>query len=171
MTTVDWMGRYRRLIETLVRHRNAFARVMNTKTEFQEQLSLSILEWEVLEYIIEHEADDSSMSRLSERLIIPPSSFSKITRTLCDLDLIAKYRMVGNNKNIILKPTEEGKLFYTAHSEKLQNTIFGEFFDALADFSDEELDRIARAVAALTPSTDAEKNGDRAKEYRLVRQE
>ena len=157
------MGRYRQLIETLVKHRNAFARVMNNKTESYDGTSISILEWEVLEYIIEHENDDSSMSQLSNRLSIPPSSLFKLSKTLCDYDLVAKYQMVGNKKNVILKPTEKGLDYYIKHAETLNNTIFGKFFEELSEFSDEQIEHIIRAIETITPSTDNNSNSGSGK--------
>lgn len=155
---INWMGRYRQLVETLVRHRNAFARVMNNKTENYEGISVSILEWEVLEYIIEHENDDSSMSQLSSRLCIPPSSLFKLSKTLCDYGLVAKYQMVGNKKNVILKPTEKGLDYYIKRAELLNDSIFGKFFDELSEFNDEQLEHITRAIDILTPLTDNNSN-------------
>ena len=157
---INWMGRYRQLVETIVKHRNAFARVMNSKTEQYEEVSVSILEWEVLEYIIEHENDDASMAQLSNRLCIPPSSLFKLSKTLCNYGLVAKYQMVGNKKNVILKPTEKGLNYYINRAEMLNDSIFGQFFEELSEFSDEELAHIVRAIDILTPLTDISANPD-----------
>lgn len=165
MDNICWMGRYRRLIESIVKHRNAFARVMNTKTEQHDEISLSIVEWEVLEYVIEHESDDSSMAQLSERLIIPNSSFSKITKTLCAYGLIEKYQMVNNRKNIILKPSEYGRRFYLERSAALREQMFDAFFKALEGVSDENLEQFALALDILTPSVAPET------EYVLIKRE
>ena len=151
MAVTEWMGRYRGLIETIVRHRNAFSRIMNTKTERSGDISLSIIEWEVLEYIIEHENDDSSMVQLSDRLMISPSSFSKICRTLLDAQLIERYRLEGNRKSIILKPSKAGIDFYKTWAHQLGTGIFAEFFKELDKFSDEDLQNIAAAIDAITP--------------------
>lgn len=163
-----WMGRYRHLIETIVRHRNAFSRVMNNKTEHYNDVSLSIIEWEVLEYIIEHEDDDSSMAQLSERLMIPASSFSKISQALCGYGLIAKYQMVGNKKNIILKPTDLGLKYYRDRSSLLIELIFGDFFKELEGFSDDELEHIANAIEILTPLPDDSLPQENAEGRRLI---
>ncbi len=165
MDSVSWMGRYRHLIESIVRHRNAFARVMNTRTEKYNDISMSIVEWEVLEYIIEHEDDDSSMARLSERLMIPSSSFSKISKTLCSYGLLEKYQMVSNRKNIILKPSEFGRKFYHDRASELKEQIFDAFFKELEGVSDEDLNHFAAALDAISPSEDVEK------ERKLIKRE
>lgn len=165
VASVSWMGRYRHLIESIVRHRNAFARVMNAKTEKFGDISMSIVEWEVLEYIIEHENDDSSMAQLSERLMIPSSSFSKISKTLCSYGLIEKYQMVNNRKNIILKPSDLGRKFYNDRASDLQEQIFDAFFKELENVSDEDLNHFAVALDAICPSEENEK------EYMLIKRE
>lgn len=142
------------MIEVLVRHRNAYARVQNSKTEMYGATSISILEWETLEYIIEHADDDASMIQLSERLAIPPSTLSKCSKTLCDCGLAAKYQMVGNRKNVILKPTTEGLSFYKEHSANLAKTIFGAFFSELDSLSDEDLEHVANALEHIAPSVE-----------------
>ena len=168
MAVTEWMGRYRGLIETIVRHRNAFARVMNTKTESSGNISLSIIEWEVLEYIIEHETDDSSMAQLSDHLMIPPSSFSKICRTLLNAGLIERYRMEGNKKNIILKPSRAGIAFYRDWAVQLDMGMFTKFFGELENFSDEDLRHIATAIESITPRIDDSDN-DTEKNRKLIK--
>lgn len=144
-----WMGRYRRLVEELVRHRNHYVRAVNSKTEENGDISISVLEWEMLEYIIEHDGEDFSMIRISEKLAIPQSSFSKFTRTLCGYGLLEKYRMVGNRKNIILRPTQKGIDFYNERVKDLLENVFGPFFKALDPLSDADVDRVADAITHL----------------------
>lgn len=143
------MGRYRRLVEELVRHRNHYVRAVNSKTEENGDISISVLEWEMLEYIIEHDGEDFSMIRISEKLAIPQSSFSKFTRTLCGYGLLEKYRMVGNRKNIILRPTQKGIDFYNERVKDLMENVFGPFFKALDPLSDADVDRVADAITHL----------------------
>ena len=144
------MGRYRPLIRAIVRNRNLFARAVNTKTENTGgDTSLTIQEWIVLEYVIENEDKEDSMVYIAERLGLAPSSFSKITHALCKSGLLAKYQMVGNKKNIIVRPTEEGRRFYLEHSAQLENTIFQEFFKELEGLSDEDLACVERAIGKM----------------------
>lgn len=146
---VSWMGRYRAVVEALVRHGNMIARVVNQKGEVYPGILLTQHEWQVLEYIIEHENDDSNMIRISERLAIPQSSFSKITKLLCEYHLIAKYRISGNRKNIILKSTEFGQEVYLHYSGIIQNGIFRQFFENLEPLSDDQLETFSQAIREL----------------------
>lgn len=144
------MGRYRPLIRAIVRNRNLFARAVNTRTENTGgDISLTIQEWIVLEYAIENEDREDSMICISERLGLAPSSFSKITHSLCRSGLLAKYQTVGNKKNVIVRPTEEGRAFYLEYSAQLEKTIFRGFFSELEGLSDENLACVERAIEKL----------------------
>ena len=108
----EWMGRYRPLVAELVRHTNIVQRALGIKSEIGEGISLSVQEWQVFEYIIEHADDDAHMNLISDRLGIPQSSFSKMIKTLCGCGLVDKYQMINNKKNIILRPSERGREIY-----------------------------------------------------------
>ncbi|MEN6340348.1 MAG: MarR family winged helix-turn-helix transcriptional regulator [Clostridiaceae bacterium] len=146
---VSWMGRYREIVAAFVRHGNTVARFLNTRGEIYPGIFLSHQEWQVLEYIIEHESDDSNMNRISERLAIPQSSFSKIIKLLYNYHLVAKYRITGNRKNIILKATEAGLKVYESYSEVIRNGAFEQLFETLSVLSDEELAIVVKAVNEL----------------------
>ena len=146
---VSWMGRYREIVAAFVRHGNTVARFLNTRGEIYPGIFLSHQEWQVLEYIIEHESDDSNMNRISERLAIPQSSFSKIIKLLCDYHLVAKYRLSDNRKNIILKATQAGIKVYESYSEVIRSGTFQRLFEALSVLSDEDLSIVAKALNEL----------------------
>lgn len=151
---ISWMGRYRAIVEALVRHGNIVARCVNIKGEIYPGIFLTQQEWQVLEYIIEHEDDDSNMIRISERLAIPQSSFSKITKTLYEYKLVARYRAAGNRKNIILKSTEKGQEIYTYYSNVISSGAFQQFFQNLESLSDEQLAIMTRALIELDNTID-----------------
>lgn len=151
----EWMGRYRPLVSALVRHTNINTKNMSNKMRLSDEIELTHQEWQVLEYIIEHEADDDRMIFISERLGIPQSSFSKTVKALCSYDLCEKYQMSGNRKNIILKPTEKGKEIYRDNSARLKNFAFQNFFDALEPLGDREIRLFIDALNILNKGLDA----------------
>lgn len=146
---ITWMGRYREIVEALVQHGNYCIRLANYKMNIGESILLTAQEWQVLEYIVEHEEDDHNMARLSERLVIPQSSFSKMSNKLVKYGLVEKYQIVGNRKSIILKASSAGKAFYTQVSERIRKTVFEDFFNELGGFSDEQLAQFVKAISAL----------------------
>ena len=145
----SWMGRYREIVAALVRHGNMAARSQFTRNEIYPGLSLTQQEWQVLEYIIEHETDDETMTQISECLCIPQSSFSKISKLLYEEKLIARYRVFGNRKNIVLKATPYGKEVYESYSQTIMTNVFQAFFENLRDITDADLAKLAHAIEEL----------------------
>ncbi len=156
----SWMGRYREIVAALVRHGNMAARSQFTRNEIYPGLSLTHQEWQVLEYIIEHETDDETMTQISDCLCIPQSSFSKISKLLYEEKLIARFRVFGNRKNIVLKATPYGKEVYESYSKTILNNVFQPFFDQLSGLSDADLATLAHAIQYLdqTVSNTTEKD-------------
>lgn len=147
--STDWMGRYRPLVAALVRHSNITQRIAGTRSPLAGGMQLSSQEWQVFEYILEHQNDDAHMNRISERLGIPQSSFSKIVKTLCGYGLVDKYQLAGNRKNIILRPSAKGCSVYSAHSSQVMAETFACFFDALDSLDDEDIAQFAKALDRL----------------------
>ena len=145
----EWMGRYRPLVAALVRHSNGVMRSQSTRREYPEGICLSSTEWQVLEYIVEHENDDDCMLFISERLSIPQSTFSKAVKTLSSLGLVDKYQMLSNKKNIILKPTKRGNEVYEERAKMIAEKNFRAFFEALEDISDKDLETMVNAINIL----------------------
>lgn len=152
---VSWMGRYRETVAALVRHGNTVARFQNTKSEIYPGIFLSQQEWQVLEYIVEHEDDDSNMNRISERLGIPQSTFSKTIKLLTGYRLVARFRISGNRKSIILKATQSGIEVYQSFSRVISGGAFQQFFDTLSVLTDEQLAVVAKAIAGMDDAINA----------------
>ena len=145
----EWMGRYRPLVAALVQHSNAASRSMGIKKEYPDGVSLTSTEWQVLEYIVEHETDDDCMLFISERLSLPQSTFSKAVKALCAAGLVDKYHMLSNRKNIILKPTKRGAEVYEVRARMLYEKTFKAFFEALESVDDDTLAVVAEAIGVL----------------------
>ncbi len=107
---------------------------------------LTTLEWQILEYIVEHRFDDDRMIHISESLEIPQSTFSRTVKYLCAEGLVEKYQMSNNKKNIILKPSEKGiELYKTAYTSIIPQG-FEQLFGALESLSDKDLETVALHV-------------------------
>jgi len=145
----EWMGRYRPLVAALVQHANAAGRSASIKREIPDGIFLNSHEWQVLEYIVEHEWDDDCMLHISERLAIPQSTFSKSVKVLHGYGLVDKYQMLGNKKNIILKPTAFGKEVYSIRAPRTYERTFKPFFEALDELDDRSLDIVVNAICIL----------------------
>lgn len=155
-----WMGRYRPLIAAIVKHTNLIAKIADKKTTLATGEQVSIHEWQVFEYIIEHESDDDRMIHISERLSIPQSSFSKMANYLCAIGLIEKTQMPGNRKNIILKPTEYGRQVYSQRVSVLGENLFFPFFEYLESVGDDGLNLFVKAFEQINASIEAFQESD-----------
>lgn len=145
----EWMGRYRPLVAALVRHTNIVQRTFSKRAPLTEGISLTAQEWQVFEYILEHQEDDSCMNCISEQLGIPQSTFSKIAKLLCELGLVDKYQAENNRKNIILRPSDMGAEIYRRHAAAINQASFKGFFSELESLSDDELAVFTAALEKL----------------------
>ena len=145
----EWMGRYRGLIASLVRHGNVAIRTQTNKKNIGDNIWLNDQQWQILEYLIENRDKIFNMNDVSYRLNIPQSTFSKTIKLLFEKGLVEKYQAVNNRKNIILRPTEYGLKLYDDFSIKDVEKGFKEFFSALENVSDKDLHAVARAIELL----------------------
>lgn len=143
---VEWMERYRPLMRALVNHTNSACRIANIRTDIKDGILLNHYDWQVLEYLYEHEANDENMLHMSNVLGIAQSSFSNITKTLCHYRLIKRYHTRTNKKNVILKITELGKEVYEHHVTTHLKDYFTPMFTVLSELSDAQLDVFVRAL-------------------------
>lgn len=146
----EWMGRYRALIAALVLHSNVVHRGLAEKVDIGDGILLLPQEWQTLEYIIEHRDRNFSMSDASRSLGIPPSSFSRFVKTLCSRALVERYQMVGNRKNVILRPTDYALKLYERRDSDSIRAMFHEFFHDLDGISDEDLALFTGALDRFT---------------------
>lgn len=163
----EWMGRYRPLVAALVRHTNVVQRTAGRTVRLSDELSLTTQEWQVFEYILEHQDDDSCMNHISERLGIPQSTFSKITKYLCEQGLVDKYQTETNRKNIILRPSPDGVDLYRQQTSTVGLAMFGGFFRDLEGVSDEQLAAFTAALERLNASL--AQNGRSGEKPRLIK--
>ena len=145
----EWMGRYRPLVAELVRPPNITQRSSAVRTPVTDGISMNAQEWQVFEYILEHAEDDAYMNKISERLGIAQSTFSKIVKALCGYGLVNKYQTTRNRKNILLRPSEKGQAVYRNYSADLGQKMFEDFFAALEPFSDGQVEAFVSALQHL----------------------
>ena len=143
---LKWMGRYRDLMAALVFHVNMAARAYRSENHIVDDIYLSPQEWQVLEYLIEHDEDKTNMIQISNHLGIPQSSFSKMTKTLCEKGLAQKFQSNFNRKDILLRPTEYGVKSYFDRVERVSRERFAPLFEALEGLSDEDLAAVTQAL-------------------------
>ncbi len=146
---LSWMGRYRELVRALVYYSNS-----SNKTVIAGRrggpYAMSQHEYQVLEYICEFENEARIMNDIALDLGIAPSNVTKAAKALLQRGFIEKYRLENNRKNIILRPTDQGKEAYIGSYSTRIAPVFAHFFEMLEGFSQDELKTIERAVRSLS---------------------
>ena len=143
---LKWMGRYRELMAALVFHVNMASRAYRSVNHIVDDIYLSPHEWQVLEFLVEHDQEKTNMIQISNNLGIPQSSFSKITKTLCEKGLVQRFQSSLNRKDILLRPTEKGINAYFDRVERVSAVRFAPMFEALNQLSDEDVKAITKAL-------------------------
>lgn len=152
------MGRFRPLVAAIVAHTNAIGRQRGVMMHIGKGIYLNALEWQILEYIVEHKDETFSMVNMSDSLQIAQSSFSKLVKVLSEQGLVAKYHTEGNRKNVILRPTELALELYPQYAKVLYEKGFERFFAKLADLDDATLAIFAEAINALNMDLSTEES-------------
>lgn len=143
------MGRYRDFVSALTWHGNEYLRIANEKSIPYEDKAISSIEWQIIEYLIEHPDSTSNMAQIAQSLGLSTSTFSKLVAGLVKTGLVEKYQRVGNKKDVIIRSSPEGKRMYEENARKVMYPLFKESFDLLSDLSDEQLNHVAASIHAL----------------------
>ncbi|MBQ8535969.1 MAG: MarR family transcriptional regulator [Clostridia bacterium] len=153
---LEWMGRYRELVRALIYYSNCSnhsrSGVRTTMEKVDTEVSLSKHEYQVLEYILEFQEENKIQAEISRDVGLLPCMVTKITKRLLSLGLIERYRLKGNRKSIILKPTPKGEATYWSYCNRDIQKLFQPFFAALENFSDQELAEVEKAIRILSRS-------------------
>lgn len=104
---INWADRYLPILDALVLHTNCVMRTQHIRLDRGDGIMLSQHEWQAFSYLVQHEAENINMVTLSTELAIPKSSLTKISKMLCAHDMVKKYHLEDNKKEIFLKPTEK----------------------------------------------------------------
>lgn len=153
---LKWMGRYRGVVEQLIRYCNVYAGVYKKETLYPKtNVAVSYSQVQVLEYLLENEELNQNMSTIAKRLGITLSSFSKMINVLTEKGLVEKYYIEGNKKNIIVHINDRGRALYEEYTQYIVKRHFAAMFDALRDLPDEYLPMLADALAKHPVATQA----------------
>ena len=114
---LEWMGKYRKLVESMIGMVNAYSQVSKIEV-FGDDVKLNSVQLQVMEYTLENEELNQNMSQIAQRLSISQSNFSKITNQLVKKGMLEKFHTRNNSKNVIIKVTEKGRDFYKNYSQR-----------------------------------------------------
>lgn len=143
---LEWMGDYREIVEKLIHYCNVYASVYKKERLTHEGVTFSYSQIQVLEYLLENEANHDNMSIVAARLGVALSTFSKLVSALEAKGLLEKYFLEGNKKNIVVRVSDLGRRVYASYSKEISTTHFTHMFEALDEIPREYLPVIAKAL-------------------------
>lgn len=145
---MQWMGEYRPFLEKLIKYANVYASIYNKENYYGTSIPISFSQIQVLEYLLENEELNLNMSEIAGRLGISPSAFTKLVNKLTQKDLLEKFYMEGNRKNIIIRVTDHGRRLYQNYSNYIYEKSFSKIFQAGEGLPKKYLPVIARMLEA-----------------------
>lgn len=162
-----WMGKYRKLIEKMIKFGNTYARKSRGEHSYNTPITFSASDMQVLECVLENEQECENMVGIAERLGISKSAFSKHTKRMVEKGLLERYRMADNQKNIIIKVSDYGKEIYQIYAEYTYETAFKKMFQVLDGVPDEYIDKFTEAMEIASQLASADKGA--VKEAELIK--
>ena len=151
---LEWMGKYRPLVEAYIKAANSYARSYRETVMEIEGVPLSAATVQVLEYILENEEDQLPMARLAQRLGVTRGAFSKTTSMLCEQGLVEKRHPEESGREYILTLTDKGHRVYTAYSEAVHRSIFRPIFRELDRLSPDQLEAVLKVYQIINERED-----------------
>jgi len=155
---LEWMGRYREFIGLLSKYVNIFSNFGNKVVVDKLGLRLTSVQWQTLECVIEYEDENKNMVFMANKIGIKKSSFSKFIKVLVNYGLVERYQQKGNRKDIILKPSEKGRIYYKTRSQIILESAWKEPFSVLDKLSDENLSIIVDFMKRVIDDLDPKNN-------------
>lgn len=161
---LDWMGDYRDIVEQLIKYCNVYASLYNKEMPNSTGVSFSFAQIQVVEYLLENEDLNQNMMTIAARLGISVSTFSKLVSRLVKKELLQKYHVEGNRKDVIIRVTDEGRRIYNEYAQVISKHHFAPMFDAAGEIPREYLPLFANMLRAGLPA----EIKDKKKKARLI---
>ena len=146
---LKWL-KYRELTADYIRGANVYARNYNLPMLEYDGVAISPAKVQVLEYILENENNNLSMSALAEKLGITRGAFSKHVDELEKMGLLIKKHPQDNAKVYHLEVSEKGRSLYGAYSASMEKLAFNEINALLDELTPEEYEKFALIVKTVT---------------------
>lgn len=160
---LEWMGKYRTLVEMMIRCANRYSQGYKTEISYNFPVLFSPAQLQVMEYILENEEKNQSMGQIAARLGISQSAFSKNVKKMVEKGLLERYHLEGNKKSVIIKVSDMGREAYRCYSQVVYEHGFKAFFEVLDEIPDEYIEIFTRALETAAGP------GKCQEEQRLVR--
>lgn len=155
---MEWMGKYSEISDLVIKVMNEYSSLYKKQMFFNSENSLSFSEVQVLEAIFRNK--DSNMTDLSIELGVTKAAITKTMKKLETKGYISRYKLLSNNKNILVSVTDLGNKIYGEYQEFIYKTLFKEVFHLFDNESEETINMFKKffEVAHRSVSTISDKN-------------
>jgi DNA-binding MarR family transcriptional regulator len=143
---LDWMQQHRMLIEKMIKFGNAYANSYKVQRDYGTSVEFSALQIQVFEYILETEEINEKMSVKANRLGVSKSTFSKNVKILMEKGMLEKFRRKGNQKDVFVKPTSQGRDIYSKYVDWVRESVFNELFKIADQMSEDDRARTCKML-------------------------
>ncbi len=145
---LDWIGPCHELVERFLYMANGYSGIRSRRI-FHTDPPSSPEQIQVLQYLIEHDADKLNMTGIADVLGMTKSTFTKLVFGL-ELNGIVEKKYLGENrKNKFLHVTPKGLDLYRQYVERYGKAIFSPFFEKGAELDEAQLSHFTSMVDEL----------------------
>lgn len=143
------MGESRELVRSLIYYANMTTRNLSATLAPVQGLALTRCEYQILEYVLEFEDETRIMTDIGRDLGFIRSVVSKSCNHLIRMGLVEKYRISGNKKSIVLKPTELGRQVYLELMTRFIEPVFHDFLEYMKGLPEGSAGSFTEAIRIL----------------------
>ncbi|MFY9198531.1 MAG: MarR family transcriptional regulator [Acutalibacteraceae bacterium] len=143
---LKWMEKHRSLVEKIIKYGNAYAFCYNKQKSYGTNETFSASQIQTLEYILEAEDSDQTMSQMAVRLGVSKSTFSKNVKSLVEKGLLEKFYCNDNRKNIYVKPTQKGRETYNQYTQYVYELAFKDMFDIADEIPADSIEKFEQML-------------------------
>lgn len=147
---LKWMEQYRSFVEKLIRYGNAYAFLFRKPKSYGTKEMFSASQIQTMEYILEAEYSNETMTQMAERLGVSKATFSKNVKSLVEKGLLEKQHYHGNKKNVYVKPTKKGRELYQEYTKFIYEVLFKDIFRIADTIAPEDRDRFEELLALFS---------------------
>lgn len=147
---MEWMGKYKDISELVIKVFNEYASLNNKQLSFSGNSTLSFSEAQVIEEILRHK--DPNMTKLAKALGVTKAAVTKTMKKLESKNFISRYKLLSNNKDILVSITDLGMKIYKEYQEYIYKILFRRVYQMLEENGLEYIDVFSKFFTSVDRS-------------------
>ncbi|QEN04281.1 MarR family transcriptional regulator [Thiospirochaeta perfilievii] len=135
---MEWMRQYKEISELVIKVMNKYSSIHKKQLCFYKDHTLSFSEAQVIEEILRHK--DANMTKLSKELGVTKAAITKTMKKLESKKYISRYKLLSNNKEILVLVTELGEVVYNNYQQYIYENLFKDIYTMFDDRDEKYVD-------------------------------